>query len=407
MLLINNIGCLATMAPEAADNKVGEDLALVNNAAMLIDEQYIFWCGEEKNMPAQKITHSIDAEQSLVIPGLIDCHSHLIFAGSRADEFACRMNGESYSAIMARGGGINSSVEATRRASDEELYNLAYARAQKILRQGVTTLEVKSGYGLSFEQEMRILRLVKKLNAEQNLELHPTFLGAHVIPGDYKNRPEEYVDLVAGPMLEKIAKERLALDCDVFCEKGAFSVKQARKILSAAQNLGLGLRAHVQQLGPSGGVSLLEELPIKSISHADFLSTQDINLIAHTHCVVEILPFANLFLRQNQSPPVQELRKACVALAIATDFNPGSAMCDDLMLAARLALTQGGFSINLALKAITSTGAQALGRSDIGKIKAGYKADIIITRAASINDFFYDWSRDLIRVVIKNGRIIV
>lgn len=398
MLLINNISSLATM-----DDEVG----VINNAALLIDNEHIFWCGDAQNIPRQKITHVIDAGNALVMPGLIDCHSHLIFAGSRADDFARRMNGESYADIMAAGGGISSSVTATSNASDEELYNLAYARAQKILRQGVTTLEVKSGYGLSFEQELRILRVIKKLNATQDLELHPTFLGAHVIPPNYKNRPEDYVDLVAGPLLERVVKEELALDCDVFCEAGAFSVPQARKILGAAHNLGLGLRAHVQQLGPSGGVSLLEDLPIKSISHADFLSPDDIKLISQSRCVLEILPFANLFLRQNQKPPVRELNQAHIPLAVATDFNPGTAMCDDLVLAARLALTQYGFDMNLVLKAVTSTAARALGRSDIGIIKSGFKADILITQASDINDFFYDWSKSLQQIIIKNGRVII
>lgn len=383
-----------------------DDIGLINNAALLINNDHIFWCGEAKNMPAQKITHVIDANNTLVMPGLIDCHSHLIFSGSRADEFARRMNGESYAAIMAAGGGISSSVKATNETSDEELYNLAYARAQKIMRQGVTTLEVKSGYGLSFEHELRILRVIKSLNATQDLELHPTFLGAHVIPSYYKNRPEDYVNLVAGPLLDQVVKEELALDCDVFCETGAFSIAQARKILSAAHDLGLGLRAHVQQLAPSGGVSLLEDLAIKSISHADFLSAHDIKLIAQRQCVLEILPFANLFLRQTQRPPVQELLEAKIPLAIATDFNPGSAMCDDLILAARLALTNFGFDMKSVLKAITSTAAQSLGRSDLGIIKSGLKADIIITNSSTINDFFYDWSKNPIQVIIKNGRVI-
>jgi len=396
MLLINNIGCLATM-----DDAVG----VITDAALLIHNESIFWCGEAKKMPAQKITKIIDAQNALVMPGLIDCHSHLIFAGSRAEEFARRMNGESYAATMAAQGGINSTVKATNDASDEELYNLAYARAKKIMSQGVTTLEVKSGYGLSIEKELRILRVIKKLNAHLNLDLHPTFLGAHVIPTEYKNNPEDYVSLVAGPMLEKIAEEGLALDCDAFCERGAFSVAQARVILRAAQKLGFGLRAHVQQLGHSGGVSLLEDLPIKSISHADFLSNEDINVIAKTNCVVEILPFANLFLRESQKPPVQALQDAHVALAVATDFNPGSAMCDDLILAARLALTYYNFDMISALKAITSTAAKALGRQDIGVIKAGLKADILISSCLTINDFFYDWSKNPVQIVIKNGLI--
>lgn len=397
MLLVNNISCLATMDPEHGT---------IFGAAILIDDQKILWCGPEKALPAFNIHKIIDAENSLVLPGLIDCHSHLLFAGSRAHEFAKRMDGESYSAIMARGGGIMSTVRSCADASDEQLLRLAHARAHKILSQGVTTLEVKSGYGLSFESELRILRLIKQLKHSQSLELYPTFLGAHVIPPEYKNNPEDYVDLVAGPLLEKIAEEELALDCDVFCETKAFSVEQSYKILKSAHDLGFGLRAHVQQLGASGGVALLERLPIKSISHADFLSDYDISLIARSNCIVEVLPFANLFLRQIHVTPVKKLRSVGINIAIATDFNPGSAMCDDLILAARLALTLGDFDIHAALEAITSVAARSLGREDIGVIKAGNKADFLISQHASIEEFFYDWSKNPVRAVIKNGCII-
>jgi imidazolonepropionase len=396
MLRIENIGCLVTM-----DDQVGEIL----DAAILLQGKNIVWCGKASEIPQHTAEIIIDAQAKLVTPGFIDCHSHLIFAGSRAHEFARRMRGESYAEIMAQGGGIISTVQATNLASDQALYDLAHTRAQKILAQGVTTLEVKSGYGLSAESELRILRIIKKLNQRQNLELHPTYLGAHVVPVLYKSNPRDYIKIVIN-QLEHIKAENLARDCDVFCEAGAFSLAQAHEILSAATQLGFGLRAHVQQLGHSDGVKLVKDLPIRSVSHADYLSITDIELLAQAQCVVEVLPFANLFLAQSQHPPVKALRDAGVCLAIATDFNPGSAMCDNLLLAARLALVHGGFSCKSALEAITCVAAQSLGYDDRGKIKAGLKADIIVSEFHSVDELFYDWSRDPIRTVIKNGVVV-
>lgn len=400
MLLINNIGTCATLDSHR-DPKLGE----IRDAAIVIDDDRIAWCGYEKEMPSFHINKRIDAKKCLVLPGLIDCHAHLIFAKGRADEFARRMNNESYEQIMAAGGGIMNTVQATREASDEELYRLALKRADQILAQGTTTMEAKSGYGLSLEDELRILRLIKKVNEQHPLDLHATFLGAHVVPAEYKQRSKDYVDIIVGPMLEAVAIEKLAIDCDVFCEEGAFSVADAEKILKRACNLGLGLRAHVQQLGHSGGVTLLQKLPIKSISHADFLSAEDVSIIKASGAVVEILPFASLFVRSKAKPPVELLLKADIKLALATDFNPGTAMCHDLLLAARLGITYLGFSVEQALIAITRTAACSLGRDDIGVLRQGNRADMLITNKASVNEFFYDWSNNPIRLVIKNGRL--
>lgn len=401
MLLIENIASLATM------NHTGSDLAEITDAALLIDGERIEWCGSHRDLPMASIKQRIDAHGSLVLPGLIDCHSHLIFAGSRADEFARRMNNETYLAIMQKGGGIMSTVNKTREACDEELLACARDRATRILRAGVTTLEAKSGYGLSTEQELRILRLTRALHNEHEIDLHPSFLGAHVIPVEYKDNRENYIQSILCEMLPEVASQKLADDCDVFCEQGAFSFEEALAILAHAHDLGLGLRAHVQQLSySSGGVSLVKELPIKSLSHADFVSDEDIDLLASSDTVIETLPFASLFLRSPHHTPVRALANRGVALAIASDFNPGSAMCHDLILAARLGVVHYGFSIPDALRAITVVAARSLGRDDIGVIKKGAIADIILTNVASVNEFFYDWTMSPIRSVIKRGRIV-
>lgn len=400
MLLIENIGCLATMVPNS-DSVIGE----ISDAAILIDGEKINWCGKKQEIPKVPIEHRINADDNLVIPGLIDCHSHLVFAGSRADEFAKRMGNESYLSIMSKGGGIVRTVLATNALSDEELYSLINDRAHQILQLGVTTIEAKSGYGLNVKDELRALRLLQRLNQQHMLDIHNTFLGAHVVPSEYLDNPAKYCSLIINEMLPQIATEKLAIDCDVFCEAKAFSVDQAYEILLKAHDLGLGLRAHVQQLSHSGGVRLVAGLPIKSISHADYLSDADVKILKKAKTVVEVLPFATLFLRSKEKTPARTLMNEGIDLAIATDFNPGSAMCHDLILAARLGVTYFHFSLNEALKAITVVAAKSLGRDDIGIVKEKSLADLVITNCKDINEFFYDWTKQPGKIIIKRGKI--
>jgi imidazolonepropionase len=306
---------------------------------------------------------------------------------------------------MAKGGGIMSTVDKTRALGEEQLLSLARVRADAILNGGVTTLEAKSGYGLSMRDEIKLLRIIKELNNSHLLDVHATFLGAHVVPAEFNNRAD-YIELVVNEMLPAIAEEGLAVDCDVFCDEGAFTPAEAKTILSHAHGLGLGLRAHVQQFSLSGGVSLVEEVPLKSVSHADFLTTRDIALLAKNDVIVEALPVAALFLRSRCITPVAQLTEAHVALAIATDFNPGSAMCHDLVLAARLGVVYFGFSVDKALRAITINAARALGRDSIGKIVAGAYADIVITNCQTKDEILYDWTKHPVRKVIKRGQAV-
>lgn len=398
MLLIDTIGQLLCMTGGR------EGLGLINNAAILVDGKTIHWCGPQADMPSVAISERIDAQNKVVLPGLIDCHSHALFAGHRAQEFQWRMAGESYQSIMARGGGIMSTVKATRLASDEELFSSLKRRADAMLNKGVTTLEAKSGYGLSVLHEMRMLQLLKKFNQHHLLDIHPTFLGAHVVPIEYKDKPQAYVDIIINEMLPHVAQEKLAVDCDVFCERGAFSIEDTRRIFKKAHALGFGLRAHLEQLSRQGSLELLSEFPIKSISHAEFINNEDIKILANYACVVELLPIAALFVRATNLPPVKALRDAHVQLAIATDFNPGSAMCDDLFLAARLGVTLMGLSIPDALKSITVHAAQSLGITDRGELSIGKKADILLTNYDDMSELFYDWTMHPARLTIKNGQ---
>ncbi len=396
MLLIHSVGQLLCFNHG--------DVELIDNAAILIEGEHIYWCGKEEMLPKVAVNQKIDAQKKLVMPGLIDCHSHLIFAGSRADEFLQRMNNESYHSIMAKGGGIMSTVKATRQASDEELLSVALKRLERMLQKGVTTLEIKSGYGLKVNDELRILRLIKKLASLQPIDLHASFLGAHVVPAEHKNNPAAYMDLIIKEMLPLIAAENLAHDCDVFCEQGAFSIEQSRTIFKEAKRLGFGLRAHLLQLSHQDSLTLLEEFPIQSISHADFLREEDAKKVAKANTVVEIVPIATLFLRAKTMPPIGALLDAHVKLAIATDFNPGSAMCDDLLLAARLGVTMMRIAPQEAIKAITINAALALGKHDRGTIEPGKKADILLTNCDGLGELFYDWTKHPARLIIKNGQ---
>jgi len=398
MLLVDNIGGLATLSDGS--------LSKIADAAVLIDGERIFWCGPKEQLPDVNVDQRIDANGLLVIPGLIDCHTHLLFAGERAQEFASRMRNESYQSIMKKGGGILSTTKAFHQASDQYLLELARKRADQILAQGVTTIEAKSGYGLNLKEELRALKLLNMLNDGHSLDIHPTFLGAHVVPAEYGHARDRYLDLI-DEMLEKIAEHQLAIDCDVFCETGAFSVDETRRILTKANALGLGLKAHLHQLSNTNAISLVLDLPLKSISHADYLAPHDMAILATGKAVVETLPIAALFLRSPVFTPVEELMAVGVKLAIATDFNPGSAMCHDLVLAARLGVTLFRFSVDAALCAITSHAAKALGRDDIGSIARGHLADLVITNCADINEFFYDWTKNPVSYVIKRGKVVV
>lgn len=400
MLLIDNISSLLTFAQAGSIGAIDDD------PVVLIDGERIFFAGPRSRMPSVQIDQTIDAHHKVVMPGFVDAHAHLIFAGTRADEFARRMNNETYEEIMAKGGGIMSTVAKTRAATDDELLEIARARADKILVSGTTTLECKSGYGLSTHDELRLLRLAKQLDGEHALDLHSTFLGAHVVPPEFKTKRGDYVSLLINEMLPIIAAEKLAIDADVFCENGAFSLDESRTILKRAHDLGLGLRAHVQQLSESGGINLIKDLPIKSFSHADFLSDDDIALVHKHDVVIEALPIAALFLRSKKIAPIASLIDGQVRVSIATDFNPGSAMCHDVIVAARLGVTYFGFSIDHALQAITSNAAYALRRDDVGIIAKDALADIVITNCQTRAEILYDWTKHPVDKVLKRGRAI-
>jgi imidazolonepropionase len=400
---IRNISFLMTMSGQSS-NTVG----LIENGAVIVDNGRIAWVGKDADCPKAAATgKAIDASGMVVMPGLVDCHTHLVFAGDRVNDFYARAKGETYAQIMARGGGIQHSVAQTRAASASELVEAALPRLRAILELGITTVEVKSGYGLNLDDEIKILEVVKELNAKQPVSLIPTFLGAHSVPMEFKGQAGAYVDYLIAKVLPEVAKRKLAAAIDVFVEQGAFCIEDARRLLESAQGLGLRCKIHADQLTHSGGTALASELKILSASHLEHASEMDLAALARSGVVAEVLPLSELYLGMTK---VADLRCMCdmgVKVAIATDFNPGSSMCHDLQLAMRLAVTHRKMTVEEAYLGVTHHAACALGMEDeVGQIKVGMRADVIMLEGSSPWSFAYDWTHNPVRRVIKAGELM-
>ncbi|WP_280679913.1 imidazolonepropionase [Cryobacterium sp. CG_9.6] len=362
-------------------------LGIRRDAAVVLAEGRVAWVGAAADAPAcDTVT---DAAGACVIPGLVDSHTHLVFGGERGTEFEARMSGEKYSA-----GGIRSTVAATRAASEESLRERTRALLAEMLAQGTTTVEIKSGYGLSVEHEARLVRLAAEFTSEV------TFLGAHVVPADFTGREEDYVDLVVGEMLS--ACSPAARWIDVFSETGAFTVAQSRRILQAGAALGLGLRVHASQLAPGGGVALAVELDAASIDHATFLTDADVALLAGSRTVATLLPGAEFSTRQPY-PSARRLLDAGVTVALATDCNPGSSFTSSMPFCMAVAVREMGMTPAEALYAATAGGAAALRRTDIGRLAVGARADVVQLTADSYVYLTYRPGVPLVRRVWKAG----
>ncbi len=361
-MVIDNIGLLVTNEAE------GE----LSNAWMIIEDAHVVDTGTGSAPDADR---RIDAEQRCVIPGFVDSHTHLVFAGDRSAEFAARMGGEPYEA-----GGIRTTVHATRAASLESLRGLATARLAEAHRAGITTIEVKSGYGLTTEHEIASLQVARSLTDEV------TFLGAHVVPDEYAGRADDYVRLVSGAMLE--AAVPYASWIDVFCERGAFDEEQSRTVLEAGRAAGLGLRLHANQLGPGHGVQLAVDMGCASADHCTFLSNEDIDALAGSSTVATFLP-ATEFSTKQPYPDVRRVLDAGARVAISTNCNPGSSYTTSMSLCIALAVREMGLTIIEALRAATLGGAAALRREDVGWLGAGSRADLVILDAPSYDYLVY------------------
>ncbi|MEU4713347.1 imidazolonepropionase [Micromonospora purpureochromogenes] len=383
-LLVDDIGELVTNVAGA-----GEDgpLGIRRRAALLVEEGRVAWIGPSRDAPAAD--RRIDAGGAAVLPGFVDSHAHLVFAGDRAAEFAARMAGQPYT-----GGGIRTTVGATRAASDEELRATVRRLRAEAMRQGSTTMEIKSGYGLTVADEARSLRIAAEVTTET------TFLGAHVVPAEYADRPDDYVGLVCGPMLAAAAP--YARWVDVFCERGAFDADHTRAILTCGQAAGLGVRVHANQLGPGPGVRLGVELGAASVDHCTHLSDADVDALAGSPTVATLLPGAE-FSTRSPYPDARRLLDAGVTVALATDCNPGSSYTSSMPFCVALAVREMRMTPAEAVRAATAGGARALRRDDVGVLAPGARADLVILDAPSHLHLAYRPGVPLIRQVLHNG----
>lgn len=380
--LIRAIGELTTNDPSLGD---GTAMGRLRDAAMVVDESRVLWVGLNSHAP--EADEVLDVEGAAVTPGFVDSHTHLVFAGERSDEFEARMAGEVYD-----GGGIVRTVAATRGASRAELVSASHARAAALRRSGVTTVEVKSGYDLTVEGEARLLDVAGTITTET------TFLGAHVVAPEYAKDRDAYVALVAGAMLERCAP--LARWADVFCDRGAFSVDEARTILLAARAAGLGLRLHGQQLGFTGGVALAAELKAASVDHCTYVSDDDLDALRASGTVATLLPGAE-FATRAPYPSGRRFLDAGVTVAIATDCNPGTSYLTSMPLAMALAVREMGLSVDEALYGATRGGATALAREDLGHLGVGARADFLVLDAPRAAHLVYRLGDAVVATVVS------
>ena len=355
---------------------------LIDDASIGIANGVIAWVGPSEDVPTNlrdACPDSLDCDGQLVTPGLIDCHTHLIYGGNRVHEFEMRLKGASYEEIAREGGGILATVSATRQSDAQSLFNQAAARLQNFIDEGVTTIEIKSGYGLNLDDELKILRVARRLGDELPVDVVATFLGAHAIPPEYLGDAEGYIDLVCDEILPAVAAEKLADCVDAFCETIAFSSAQVSRVFEVASAHSLPVRLHAEQLSDQKGAVMAARHGALSVDHIEYLAEEDVSVLADKHTVAVLLPGAYYFLREKKLPPINALRKQGVAMAIASDSNPGSAPVGSLLLMLNMACTLFQLTPEESLAGITRNAARALGReTEIGTLEIGKQADMVL-----------------------------
>ena len=401
MRILRNIGTLARCLPAGAQDQIH----LIENAALVWSDATIRWVGPEAELPASfDGWPSEDARGRLVVPGLVDSHTHLAFAGWRAGEFELRLKGKSYLEIAAGGGGIVSTMTKTRAASPDELMTRCRSHLAAMARLGVTTVEAKSGYGLDFENELKILRVYRDLAGESTQHIVPTLLAAHVVPPEYKQRREEYVALVIDRIIPAVAGEKLAKFCDVFVEESAFSVEEARRIFEAGKRHGLRPKLHADQLTSCGGAQLAGEVGAVSADHLEQVSTDGMGRLLAGGVIAGSLPFASLYLG-GAPMPARQLISLGVPVAVATDFNPGSAPSYHLPMAMTLACLIQRMTPAESLKGATIIAARAVGLEDlVGSLEEGKSADFAVIDAPSVTDWLYHLTPNACVLTVARGR---
>ena len=384
-------------------------LGQMSNAAIAIQGDSIAWIGPQNTLPAEpeRLAHTVhNVEGQWITPGLIDCHTHLVYAGQRANEFAMRLQGMSYADIAKAGGGIKNTVAATRAASEAELYTMSEQRLQALLREGVTCLEIKSGYGLDLETELKMLRVAKQLAQHYPVTIRTTFLGAHTIPAEYSGRANAYIDFVCEEVLPRVAEEQLADAVDGFCESIAFTPAQIEKVFMSAQDLGLPVKLHAEQLTDQGGAGLAARYQALSADHLEFVSEQSVVAMADAGTVAVLLPGAYYFLAETHKPPIDLLRQHHVPIAIATDCNPGSSPVTSLLLMLNMGCTLFNLTTDEALLGVTQHAAKALGlENSMGHLAPGYKANFVIWGINAVEELAYNIGFNPAKQIVYEGKL--
>ena len=381
MQRIENITA-ATMSDDAG-------YGLIQDAVVIINDGKVEFVGPAYDAPATPTADVVDGNGGLLTPGLIDCHTHLVWAGSRANEFAQRLHGISYQEIAEQGGGIKSTVKATREASEEELLALALERAETLMSQGVTTLEVKSGYGLDLENERKQLKVARQLAEKLPVQVKTTLLAAHAVPPEYKDNADGYVDDIVSSILPTLAQEGLVDAVDAFCESIGFSIEQTRRVFEKAKALGLPVKLHAEQITNQQGAKLAAEYQALSADHLEQLDEDSVKAMAENGTVAVLLPGAFYFLRDTQKPPIELLRKYKVPMAVATDANPGSSPIHNLPLMLQMAATFFHLTPEECLRGVTVNAAKALGENSRGVIAEGNYADLALWKCQDAAELTY------------------
>lgn len=413
--LLTNAGQLVTVAGNSDRPKRREELSeisVVTDGAVAARDGMIIAVGSssdiQESVELEEDAVVVDAAGKVVLPGLVDPHTHVVFAGSREHELEMKIQGVPYLEILARGGGILDTVRSTRAASREELFRAGEKYLDEMLAQGTTTAEAKSGYGLTLDDELKTLEVARDLQETHPVDLVPTFLGAHAIPEEYKENPDDFVELVISEMLPAVARSGLARFCDVFCEEGVFSVEQTRRILSEAKSLGFELKIHADEMVPLGGAELAAELGATSADHLMVISDHGIEMLAASDTVAVLLPATTFCVMGERYAPARKMIEKGVAVALSSDFNPGSSPVNSLQIVMGIACRQLKMTPAEVVSAVTINAAHAIGcASSVGSIEVGKKADLVVFDAKDYRYLMYRFGTNLVDRVIKSGCIVV
>ncbi|MCP4024196.1 MAG: imidazolonepropionase [Desulfobacteraceae bacterium] len=383
--------------------------SIIENGCIGVTGKKIAWVGPKQALPEDyrnKCDQILDCKNRFILPGFVDCHTHLVWAGSRSNEFEMRLKGVTYEQIARKGGGIVSTVSATRKAAVETLFDLASKRLEALLKNGITTVEIKTGYGLNLETELKMLDVVNLLNQRFAQHIEATFLGAHTLPPEYKGNRKAYLDLVINKMLPKVKSQGIATAVDVFCENIAFSLDETKQIFKKAIDLGFNVKLHAEQLSDSKGAAIASQFNALSCDHLEYLSFESAQTMAEKNVTAVLLPGAFYFLKEEQKPPIKIFRQLKIPMAVATDLNPGSSPVHSMPLVLNMACILFGMTCEEAILGATINGAKALGLENLkGSIETGKDADFVVWDIQTPADLCYLAGLSPIKMVVIKGAV--